>query len=225
MADRLANFEWSHLPARFGQRVALDALGSLWACTYSGTLTGEASQWIRSSLSRLGGQLDGGPSAHGCRAPAAVPEDLHVTAPHIVMDTGDRVVLFKPPDWEVHDANAELQLASFMEAMFGKLPILRDEAHEHGFLHRLDVPSSGLILAAKSFEAYYDLQVQLVTRRVPRDYLVLCHGWMEAHLSEITAQARRASIPIRAPSWTAGRPRWSSKMAVAPCRAVEANQR
>ncbi|CAK9005984.1 Pentatricopeptide repeat-containing protein At2g31400 [Durusdinium trenchii] len=178
MADRLANFEWSHLPARFGQRVALDALGSLWACTYSGTLTGEASQWIRSSLSRLGGQLDGGPSAHGCRAPAAVPEDLHVTAPHIVMDTGDRVVLFKPPDWEVHDANAELQLASFMEAMFGKLPILRDEAHEHGFLHRLDVPSSGLILAAKSFEAYYDLQ----------DYLVLCHGWMEAHLSEITAQ-------------------------------------
>eukprot|EP00913_Durusdinium_trenchii_P031124 g29146.t1 len=113
--------------------------------------------------------LDGGPSAHGCRAPAAVPEDLHVTAPHIVMDTGDRVVLFKPPDWEVHDANAELQLASFMEAMFGKLPILRDEAHEHGFLHRLDVPSSGLILAAKSFEAYYDLQVQLVTRRVPRE--------------------------------------------------------
>ena len=28
-----------------------------------------------------------------------------------------------------------------------------------GFLHRLDVPSSGLILAAKSFRSYYDLQV------------------------------------------------------------------
>lgn len=28
-----------------------------------------------------------------------------------------------------------------------------------GFLHRLDVPSSGLILAAKSFQSFYDLQV------------------------------------------------------------------
>jgi len=43
------------------------------------------------------------------------------------------VVLFKPPDWEVHDENSELQLAGFMEAMFGPLKILKDEQHEHGF--------------------------------------------------------------------------------------------
>lgn len=45
---------------------------------------------------------------------------------------GRGVVLFKPPDWEVHDENSELQLSSFMEAMFGRLKILRDEQHEHG---------------------------------------------------------------------------------------------
>ena len=42
------------------------------------------------------------------------------------------LVLFKPPNWEVHDANSELQLANFMEAMFGPLTILKDEDHEHG---------------------------------------------------------------------------------------------
>ena len=33
----------------------------------------------------------------------------------------------------MHDANSELQLANFMEAMFGPLRILKDEDHEHGF--------------------------------------------------------------------------------------------
>ena len=32
----------------------------------------------------------------------------------------------------MHDANSELQLANFMEAMFGPLTILKDEDHEHG---------------------------------------------------------------------------------------------
>ena len=30
-----------------------------------------------------------------------------------------------------------------------------------GFLHRLDVPCSGLIMVAKGYEAYYDLLLQL----------------------------------------------------------------
>ena len=30
---------------------------------------------------------------------------------------------------------------------------LQDSSHSYGFLHRLDVPSSGLVLAAKTYEA------------------------------------------------------------------------
>jgi len=37
-------------------------------------------------------------------------------------------------------------------------PVADDVQHHHGFLHRLDVPSSGLILVAKTYSAYYDLQ-------------------------------------------------------------------
>ena len=56
-------------------------------------------------------------------------------------------------------------------------PIHHDESHQRGFLHRLDVPSSGMILAASTYSAYYDLQFQLSCGMLVRDYAVLLHGW------------------------------------------------
>ena len=41
-------------------------------------------------------------------------------------------------------------------------PALPVKELNHGFLHRLDVPSSGLILAAKNSQAYFDLRLQLL---------------------------------------------------------------
>ena len=48
--------------------------------------------------------------------------------------------------------------------------------HNCGFLHRLDIPSSGLILLAQTFEAYYDLQLQLALGQLGRQYQALAHG-------------------------------------------------
>ena len=59
---------------------------------------------------------------------------------------------------------------------FGRHPIFHDEVHQRGFLHRLDVPSSGLILVASTYEAFYDLQFQLSLGLITRDYTSLCHG-------------------------------------------------
>ena len=55
-------------------------------------------------------------------------------------------------------------------------PILGRPDHQRGFLHRLDVPSSGLILTATSFETFYDLKFQLATGLLTRAYIILCHG-------------------------------------------------
>eukprot|EP00931_Biecheleriopsis_adriatica_P075384 TRINITY_DN49255_c0_g1_i1.p1 TRINITY_DN49255_c0_g1~~TRINITY_DN49255_c0_g1_i1.p1 ORF type:complete len:207 (+),score=25.15 TRINITY_DN49255_c0_g1_i1:146-766(+) len=68
-----------------------------------------------------------------------------------------------------------------------QVPIFMDTHHRHGFLHRLDVPSSGLILAAKTYEAFYDLQVQLCAGKMAREYTVLAHGWVPRSLREIMA--------------------------------------
>ena len=57
------------------------------------------------------------------------------------------------------------------------MPIHYDESHQRGFLHRLDVPSSGMILVASTFSAYYDLQFQLSAGMLTRDYAVQSHGW------------------------------------------------
>ena len=63
-----------------------------------------------------------------------------------------------PSCLEVYGGHVDRQLSDFVGAVFGGNAIFRDPTHQRGFLHRLDVPSSGLVLVAKSFEAFYDLQ-------------------------------------------------------------------
>ncbi|CAJ1409752.1 unnamed protein product, partial [Effrenium voratum] len=53
---------------------------------------------------------------------------------------------------------------------------LLPESLQHGFLHRLDVPSSGLLFCGLSHKAFYELKLLLAVGRVGREYLVLCHG-------------------------------------------------
>ncbi|CAE8703327.1 unnamed protein product, partial [Polarella glacialis] len=55
---------------------------------------------------------------------------------------------------------------------------------------------SGLILVAKSYEAYNDMLMQMAKGEVVRDYLVLCHGWLSHSRTEILARVHW---------WTTGR--------------------
>ena len=66
--------------------------------------------------------------------------------------------------WCVHpdpDARNHLKLSDYVQQQFGvrQFPILADEVHQHGYLHRLDLPSSGLVMTAKTYQAFYDLMV------------------------------------------------------------------
>lgn len=56
-----------------------------------------------------------------------------------------------------------------------------------GFLHRLDVPCSGLVMVAKTYEAYYDLLLQMNSGSTLRDYVVLCHGHVDVGLRRVDA--------------------------------------
>merc|ERR1712151_323288 len=66
--------------------------------------------------------------------------------------------------------------------------IVFDMSHTCGFLHRLDIPSSGLILTAKTYEAYFYLRFQLNIYTMMRDYIVLCHGCISPEIREINAK-------------------------------------
>lgn len=101
----------------------------------------------------------------------------------MALEAGDRVAMQKPAGWRVdYDslASAGLPLSGFLRSLrpIRHAAIADDSSCRFGFMHRLDVPGSGLILAAQSYEAYLDLQLQLSIGDLHRSYLVLCHGWM-----------------------------------------------
>ena len=73
------------------------------------------------------------------------------------------------------EQNSGAKLSCYVQSL-GQWAIALDSEHAFGFLHRIDVPSSGLVLVAKTYKAYYDLQLQLNVGKLSRDYVVLCHG-------------------------------------------------
>merc|ERR1719198_1949977 len=114
---------------------------------------------------------------------ADLKEQQLVSIPHVIIDLFDRFVVFKPPGWEAENSypsSGTNLLLSFVQAFLSPLKhsICIDAEHNCGFIHRLDVPCSGLILVAKTYEAYYDLVVQLNAGKIIRDYIVLCHEWV-----------------------------------------------
>ncbi|CAE8626802.1 unnamed protein product [Polarella glacialis] len=194
-----------------------ETLGLLWASNFAGCCSNKLLASARLVIRQAGASMD---RAHG---PSSLPAyesfgELPCTEadlwqpdgkPQIILDLPDRLAIFKPPGWEVHSQHTDLQLSSFLQATLGKhFAIVHDEEHQCGFLHRLDLPSSGLVLAAKTYEAYYDLKVQLNAGEIARDYVILCHGWVRPSLKDIKAKVYwRGLLPTIAgdqgkPSWT-----------------------
>ena len=106
----------------------------------------------------------------------------------------DVLVVFKPPGWEVdlgpQEASREKgRLSEFVLSMYPRChsSLLSDVSKQHGFLHRLDVPCSGLLLVATTHKAYFDLHFQLATAALIRDYVVVTRGWMSPQRREIQA--------------------------------------
>ncbi|CAE7370403.1 BNA4 [Symbiodinium sp. CCMP2592] len=139
--------------------VSISLTGIVWAFHFVDLLDEGFYSQVRSFLRARGRQLDANNTGRNWH-PATVAEGRSVSSvPEIVVDLPDRFVLFKPPGWEVDttDAGKGKHLSEFVQDL--GCPIFRDAEHGFGLLHRLDTPSSGLILTAKSFEAFYDLKL------------------------------------------------------------------
>mmetsp|Transcript_36270 Transcript_36270/g.92374 ORF Transcript_36270/g.92374 Transcript_36270/m.92374 type:complete len:247 (-) Transcript_36270:86-826(-) len=126
-------------------------------------------------------------------------------APTLLSDLPGMVIVHKPADWEVDGLVTEegggnhAPLSAFVQSLLprSKYPLVWDVRHNYGFLHRLDVPSSGLVLGGTSLEGYYWLRLQLDSQRLQREYFVLCQGLAPPSLFEVVARVDVAPEPTQ----------------------------
>jgi 23S rRNA pseudouridine1911/1915/1917 synthase len=69
---------------------------------------------------------------------------------------------------------------------------LKDSYEErNGIVHRLDKETSGILLVAKTKEAFYNLQSQIKERKIHKKYLALVHGDVEPKVGTINEPVGR----------------------------------
>lgn len=193
----------SRQAAWHGLDFTTSALTVVWACSHAGCLRVDTASSIEGALLKLGRSFGGD---HVEPLQPSHPSSRITRQPGIVRNYPDFLVIQKPSEWQVDDAysgqpeEAERGLLSFfLKAMFPRHGVLKDVDHSRGFLHRLDVPSSGLILVAKTHQGWYRLKMQAAAGEIVRDYTALSHGWLNRE-RQVTARVHWWPDGRRAPS-------------------------
>ena len=96
------------------------------------------------------------------------------------------IVVDKPPGVVVHP-DAAHHAGTLVAGLLARYPELASlpeagcgQADRPGIVHRLDKDTSGLLVVARSPQAYRSLTAQLAARSVRRTYLALACGRLEA---------------------------------------------
>lgn len=92
--------------------------------------------------------------------------------PEIIFEDPYLVAAYKPQGWLVHRSNIDRHETQFL------LQYLRDLVGCHLYpIHRLDKPTSGVILFAKSSEVAANAQAALASEKSVKGYIAVCRGW------------------------------------------------
>ena len=111
----------------------------------------------------------------------------------VVSDDAQVIVVDKPAHLVVHPGSGVVG-GTLVNGLLARYPELRDigESDRPGIVHRLDKGTSGLLMVARTAEAYQDLVAQLAARTVARRYLTLVGGIVEADNGLIDAPLGRS---------------------------------
>lgn len=119
------------------------------------------------------------------------PEDFKLQPEPIPLDIlyedEDVIVVNKPAGMVVHPATS-VRCGTLVNALIhhcGRLSEVGISADRPGIVHRLDKDTSGVLVVAKTNEAYWSLVNQLAARTINRVYLALVHGIVKEEEGEI----------------------------------------
>ena len=116
----------------------------------------------------------------------------------VVYDDQAVIVVDKPPGVVVHPdaAHGSGTLVAGLLALYPELAQLPrlgcGESDRPGIVHRLDKDTSGLLVVARTPDAYRSLAAQLAARTVRRTYLALACGSLEAESGVVDAPIGRS---------------------------------
>ncbi|MGB8329399.1 MAG: pseudouridine synthase [Polyangiales bacterium] len=107
-----------------------------------------------------------------------------VLAVQVLLENEDYVLVDKPAGMPSHPLKAD-ELGTLANALVARYPEMRGVGYrkrEPGILHRLDTETSGVMLAARSQEAFDSLRRQLLAGEIEKRYLARCVGIVPAPL-------------------------------------------
>jgi len=113
--------------------------------------------------------------------------------PKKIFEDGDFLVINKPSSWITNSAatTKDQPVVQDWLAKNFKFETSSSKLYRSGIVHRLDKETSGLLLIAKTKEAFHNLQKQFKERRVAKKYRALVHGKVEMGEGEIKAPVGR----------------------------------
>jgi len=122
------------------------------------------------------------------------------------------VAVYKPPFWVSgtegdhairSDPALNIWLQGELSAASGT--ITHDVEHSFGFVHRLDKPSSGVLLATTKFDAYYMVSWQLTVGSLAREYALVLQS-----LGRVELVTVKRKVPYTEEDHVASRTRQAS---------------
>jgi 23S rRNA pseudouridine1911/1915/1917 synthase len=156
-----------------------------------------AGQWLDVAVA------DGGGRAHA----TPLQPDPTVDVPVVGVDEAF-IVVDKPPGLVVHPG-AGHRTGTLAQGLLARFPELAavGEPDRPGIVHRLDLGTSGLLVVARTPEAYRSLVGQLAAHTVDRRYLALVWGTVASDAGVVDAPIGRAAHdPTQMAVAAAGRP-------------------
>ena len=101
--------------------------------------------------------------------------------PKIIFQDESFFVVDKPSGWITNDADTvttQPVLQTWIRTGFD-YPLKEDRPLRNGVVHRLDKETSGIVIVAKTKEAFEKLQSEFKSRKVEKTYIGLLHGKLE----------------------------------------------
>jgi len=133
----------------------------------------------------------------------------------IIKDTPEWLVINKPAGLLVHP-NANHKTGTLVDLLVAKYPAIKkigEDPNRPGIVHRLDRDVSGLMVIAKTQDAFDELKKQFAARKTQKIYIALVYGNLPKNEGDIkfriahsSTKPRMAAIPTHE---TGGKAAWT----------------